>query len=255
MLITPHVIRNREQAQQVTEDFKKSLYTVRNELERIAREREKLQQQPLLEKPPLPGPSGDQPPKPPAPAPAPTAAPAGSAPSGLPLKKINSRSELHSSNTDLNSVRPAEEFETVNAAPMASAFSAVALNPQGMKTAQAQPQPAYALSVTAQPKVTVATPIPKPMSPRMELKSTSLWAVQIAAMERRQDAEALAGVLRNKGYDAYVMQAEVDRKTWHRVRVGHSLARADAAKLQKTLQTGEKFGAAYMISRARKEEE
>ena len=74
-------------------------------------------------------------------------------------------------------------------------------------------------------------------------------------MARKQDAEALAAVLRNKGYEAYVMEADVDRKTWHRVRVGHSLARADAAKLQKTLQTVEKFGAAYVISRSRKDEE
>jgi hypothetical protein len=255
MLITPHVIRNREQAQQITDDFKKSLSTVRNELERMAREREKLQQKPLQDKPTLPGPSSDQPPKPPAPAPAPTAAPTSSGPSDLPLKKIQSRSESYSSNTDLSNLRPAEEFETVNAAPPASAFSAVVSNSQGVKTEQAKPQPAYALSATAQPKLTVALPIRKPMSPRTELKSTSLWAVQVAAMERKQDAEALAGVLRNKGYDAYVMEAEVDRKTWHRVRVGHSLARADAAKLQKTLQTAEKFGSAYMISRARKDEE
>jgi len=76
MLITPHVIYNRDQGQQVTEDFKKSLATVRNELDRIARERQKLQQQPL-EQPQtqtLPGPSGDVIPSP---APAPSAAPAG----------------------------------------------------------------------------------------------------------------------------------------------------------------------------------
>ena len=59
MLITPHVIRNREQGQQITEDFKKSLSTVRNELDRMAREREKLQKRPLEQKPSLPGPSGD----------------------------------------------------------------------------------------------------------------------------------------------------------------------------------------------------
>jgi len=35
MLITPHVVRNRDEAKQVTEDFKKSLSAVRNELERM----------------------------------------------------------------------------------------------------------------------------------------------------------------------------------------------------------------------------
>src|SRR5439155_7582877 len=91
MLITPHVIRSRDQAEQITEDFKKSLSTVRNELDRMAREREKLQQRPLLEqKPTLPGPSGDGPPPPnPPPAPAPSPAPAGPEAAGAPARELN----------------------------------------------------------------------------------------------------------------------------------------------------------------------
>jgi len=75
MLITPHVVRNRDEAKQVTEDFKKSLSAVRNELERMGRERQNLQQRPLENRPALPGPLSDPPPipNPPPPAPAPSA--------------------------------------------------------------------------------------------------------------------------------------------------------------------------------------
>jgi general secretion pathway protein D len=250
MLITPHVIRSREQGQQVTEDFKKSLSTVRNELERMAKERAKLQQQPLQDRPTLPGPSSDQPPNPPPPAPAPTAAPAGSGPAISPVKKINSRTEVYPSAMQLGSLRPEEESQTINAAPIESALSVATANPQVPAAAQAQPPPAYALTITSPPNsTTAAPPMPKPMSRRTEPKTTYLWTVQVAATIRRQDAEVVAGLLRDKGYDAYVMAAEVNGSLWHRIRVGQSLTRPDASKLQKTLQVSEKFASAYIISR------
>ena len=62
MLITPHVVRNRDEAQQVTEGFKEKLYGVRNELERFWMEQERLKsrrQQPAMppaEIPAVPGP-------------------------------------------------------------------------------------------------------------------------------------------------------------------------------------------------------
>ncbi len=246
MLITPHVIRNREQGQQITEDFKKSLSTVRNELERMAKERAKLQQQPLQDnKPALPGPSGDQPPKPPAPAPAPTAAPGVSGAPVIPLKKIDLRSELYPGSFEVGSLWPANQVEAVYAAP-----DPLPQSRENSQTLEAsQTQPVYALSVTQPNPTTVAPAVPKRVSTQAEVKPTYLWVVQVAAAARRQDAEAVAELLRHKGYDAYVMEAEVGGKIWHRVRVGQSLARADASKLQKTLQTAEKFESAYMVRR------
>ena len=61
MLITPHVVRNRDEAQQVTEGFKEKIYGVRNELERFWMEQERLkarrQQSPMppAENPAVPG--------------------------------------------------------------------------------------------------------------------------------------------------------------------------------------------------------
>jgi general secretion pathway protein D len=62
MLITPHVVRNRDEAQQVTEGFKEKIYGVRNELERFWMEQERMKSRrqqsptPPAELPAVPGP-------------------------------------------------------------------------------------------------------------------------------------------------------------------------------------------------------
>ncbi len=251
MLITPHVIRSRDQAQQITEDFKKSLSTVRNELDRMAREREKLQQRPLLDqKPTLPGPSGDvaPAPNPPPPAPAPSAAPVGPGASAAPVRKINLASKT-SPNDAVKGLPSAAGLQVLTPAPAGSTLSVQVENPQPVEVPQVAPQHAYALSVTRHPEKTSASAMSKPASAKEDLKSAQQWTVQVASMERKQDAEALASGLRDKGYDAYVVTADVNGKAWHRVRVGQSANLADASKLQKTLKMSEKLAAAYVISR------
>lgn len=251
MLITPHVIRSRDQAEQITEDFKKSLSTVRNELDRMAREREKLQQRPLLDqKPTLPGPSGDvaPAPNPSAPAPAPSAAPAGPEASAAPVRKINVSSKT-SPNDAIKGLPSAAGLQVLTPAPAGSTLSVQVENPQPAEVPQVAPQHAYALSVTRHPEKTSASAMSKPASAKEDLKSAQQWTVQVASMERKQEAEALASVLRDKGYDAYVVTADVNGKAWHRVRVGQSANLADASKLQKTLKMSEKLAAAYVITR------
>ena len=250
MLITPHVIRSRDQAEQITEDFKKSLSTVRNELDRMAREREKLQQRPLLEqKPTLPGPSGDVAPAPnPPPAPAPSAAPAGPEASAAPVRKINVSSKT-SPNDAVKGLPSATGLQVLTPPPAGGTLSVQVENPQPAEVPQVAPQHAYALSVTRHPEKTSASAMSKPASAKEDLKSAQQWTVQVASMERKQDAEALASVLGAKGYDAYVVTADVNGKAWYRVRVGQSANLADASKLQKTLKMSEKLAAAYVISR------
>jgi cell division septation protein DedD len=252
MLITPHVIRSRDQGQQITEDFKKSLSTVRNELDRMSREREKLQQQPLQQKPALPGPSGDvvPAPNPPAPAPAPSAAPSGSGASVTPLKKIAADSAPSASSDNMLDLMSVAAPEAVKMAPSAGIVSTDTKNPQQTGVPKPAPQPAYALSVTSRPEIPSNAAAPKPISsrPQVPLKPIQIWTVQVAAMARREDAEALAGMLRDKGYDAYVVTADVNAKTWHRVRVGQSPAIGDASQLQRTLKSSERFEAAYVVA-------
>ncbi len=89
MLITPHVIRNRDEARTVTEVFKRNLSSVRDELERIRRDQErnlerlKRQTQPQKPVTPVPAPTA------PSPAPAPSSAPMIPGVSQQPAKSIS----------------------------------------------------------------------------------------------------------------------------------------------------------------------
>jgi general secretion pathway protein D len=250
MLITPHVIRGHDDARQVTEDFKNSLGTIRNELERMAREKEKLMQSapPPLRQPAAPGPSGGQPSAPnlpatPAPAPAPSAAPAGPNASTAPMKTIifgPSGSPISVDADDL-------PFKSKGPLPQASEANPSQQNIANTAGGNDQPvmQPAMLAlavkngseshSVKLSPKTNPAGSKPGPV-----------WMVQVAAFAQKKDAEALATNLRALGYDAFTQQAEVDARLWHRVRVGKISNQKDALELQKTLKTNNKFEQAFI---------
>ena len=235
MLITPHVIFSRDQGQQVTEDFKKSLSAVRNELDRIARERQKLQQQPLQQQQPaLPGPSGDVAP----PAPAPSASPAIPEKPGAVLRQINSLAPvlpgLPQPPGDPVSSEVSRESEKIPSAP-----------------------PAYALSVTRpveppRPTAPVRSPMPPLAAPAptpfAASRSTREWAVQVAAMATAKDAQTTAEFLRRSGYDSYVMIFENQGTTWHRVRVGKFAEIRPAIQLKNSLADFAQFRQAYVAA-------
>jgi Flp pilus assembly secretin CpaC len=228
MLITPHVIRNRDQGQQITEDFKKSLSGVRNELDRMAREREKLQQIPMQQSPALPGPSGGPvPPPPPAPM-TPSAAPA--APQGgvTPLRKINAPSN----------VIPSESETRVLTPP--------AVPPPSDKVLSAEP--AYALSVIG-PIAPSRPSSPRPIvEPRPESKPARQWAVQVASLAGEKDAQKMAELLRKNGYEAYVTTFETESKIWHRVRVGRFVDLRAANELKTSISNATQFKQAYVAA-------
>jgi cell division septation protein DedD len=235
MLITPHVIFSRDQGQQVTEDFKKSLSAVRNELDRIARERQKLQQQPLQQQQPaLPGPSGDVAP----PAPAPSASPAIPEKPGAALRQINSLAPvlpgLPQPPGDPVSSEVSRESEKIPSAP-----------------------PAYALSVTRpveppRPTAPVRSPMPPLAAPAptpfAAARSTREWAVQVAALATAKDAQTTAEFLRRSGYDSYVMIFENQGTTWHRVRVGKFAEIRPAIQLKNSLADFAQFRQAYVAA-------
>ncbi len=230
MLITPHVIRSREQGQQITEDFKKSLSSVRNELERMAREREKLQQIPLPQSPALPGPSGGPAPpvNPIAPAPAP--APAPPPEPVAPLRNIslppNASLGLPQESTRATPANIFQEQPSAPSAPVAYALSLtrpVAAPPAATQTL-AKRQPAL------------------PPNPKRQ------WAVQVAALATANDAEKMANSLRHFGYEAYVITFANGGKTWHRVRIGRFADLQLAVQLKKSLVNSAKFKQAYVAA-------
>jgi len=241
MLITPHVIRNREESGQVTADFKKSLSTIRNELERMSREREKLQQLPLEQTPTLPGPSGDRPPIPPSPAPVQSGVPA--APKSVaPMRTISSPSD-----SSRSSVRSGGVDQLGNDGSRDSAISSRATSPQPMQVPRADLKPAYALSVAAvQPKAVSTPTVAKPPKVSAGNISPAKWAVQVASIAEKKDADAMALLLRNNGYDAYVMTAHAENKIWHRVRVGQFADIGAAKQLRQSLITTPQFKDAYL---------
>lgn len=261
MLITPHVIRDRGEARQATEDFKNSLGAVRDELERMAREKAKLLQSapPPQPQPAVPGAPTNQPPAsnlpakpapspaPPAPAPAPTAAPAPHA-SNKPMKEIifgpkGSAIAAGAQALPLPVKQPAGsllEAYVTNAAPAPEARSGT--GERNKRQATSPGAAALALNKGESPHAAKGSPGNNGSKPG------PVWMVQVAAFAQKKDAEALATRLRTLGYDAFTVEAEVDAKTWHRVRVGKVPHRKDAAELQKALKTNHKFEQAFLVN-------
>ena len=90
-----------------------------------------------------------------------------------------------------------------------------------------------------QPKETA----PKPAEPPPK-KTGSGWIFQVASLTEREKAAAMASNLKSKGFPAFVEEAEVNGRTYYRVRVGPRQERKDidalaAAVRDKTGQSGQ----------------
>jgi general secretion pathway protein D len=244
MLITPRVIRSRDEAQTASEEFKSKLGAVRNELDRIERERAKS-------KPHVPPPAQTPAiPKEEIPPPAPSrTAPGAGAMWAPPYDSIAS---LVNQGQVLTPVTPAEP--TIEATPMLQLMSKSKSDAQ--PAAQQDPakrggvvaRPAYALSFAPyKPPVPVAPSrnmIARLAQPRINRE----WAVQLAALAEKKDAESIVNTLQKNGYEAYVMTIQTGTKTWHRVRVGQMADVKVANELKKTLASTTAFKQAYVAA-------
>lgn len=235
MLITPHVIRNRDEARTVTHEFKNSLATVRNELERIARDQAKLKPKPLPQAlPPMPEPNPIEPMPQPTPS---SIAPrqGGWVPSIAPpvgVAMFAGQAQAHTTvPMEGRAEEPAENFP----APEINR-EVVTPKPQG-----------FALSLAPVP-VQVPAPIvtAKPAAGKNANKQSRIWALQVAALAENRDAESMAAKLRKVGHQAYVLTSQVAEKIWHRVRIGKFENQNDAQELKKALATSKEFRQAYV---------
>jgi general secretion pathway protein D len=297
MLITPHVVRNRDEAQQVTEGFKEKLFGVRNELERFWLEQERLKSRrpqspmPPAEIPAVPG-AGDN-----LPAPGPNT----SIPRGMPGPALpqhtpqNPAPPQPSMSFDKRGRKNASSMGTPSATftpnrpeDVAAVTELTNRNPplpwppsvqesqaeqwqfEPMQVAQGPEQPEgipSALSVRsidpvghferpASTTVSVGNPIAPParvitIAKKIDraTRTTDLnhiWMVQVASLPQEKDADQMADRLRQKGYDARVMRAEVDNRLRYRVRVGELTTRNEAIELNNTLKANEKFADSYI---------
>jgi general secretion pathway protein D len=246
MLITPHVIRNRDEGTATTEELKSKLSALRNDLERMRLDRERdlekmkrdWQEQ---QKPAVPTPS-DEPPSP-----SPSSSPVRPESSVAPLRNINLSPER------LPSIPPthAPEISRGPASLLVSRVSAPQTAPTEKKVTEPVQQrketPGPVALVVPKEQPRVATPATN--SAREPSRRGAVWTVQVASLNQTRDAEGVAGKLKVKGYDSYVVAAEVKSKLWHRVRVGQGVDLSEAFELQTRLKDKENFDQAFIALR------
>ena len=73
-----------------------------------------------------------------------------------------------------------------------------------------------------------------------------VWSVQIKSSPDRKFADTWVSRLKNKGYDAFVVEGDVKGQIWYRVRVGHFTARQEAEDLRMNLETQEGLSGGFL---------
>jgi DedD protein len=73
-----------------------------------------------------------------------------------------------------------------------------------------------------------------------------VWTVQVKSSPEKKYADSWADRLKTKGYDAFVVDADVKGQTWYRVRVGHFAARQEAEALRATLESKEGLSGSFL---------
>lgn len=76
-----------------------------------------------------------------------------------------------------------------------------------------------------------------------------VWRAQVNAYPDERSAKTIVDRLKNKGYNAYVTEAQNKGKTWYRVSVGKYGSREEAEKTVEMLKTKENFPKAFAASR------
>ena len=255
ILITPHVVRNRAESRDVTEELKGRLSAVKNELERLERERAAKQPStPQAVRPytapslPAPSPAVPTPPSLPAPSPAvPTPggpAPAPTRPPGVSMAPTNSTSvpapqiaaAMPMNNAMVEPVQPMPVQRAMLSPPPQSEATPEQESPTDSAGTDRVGALLNSIETNGAESPNIANPRPQTVRP-----TAQVWVVQVASFVTDKEAQTLASKLKGKGYDANVASAEVSGKTWYRVEVGHLASRNEARELQKNLQVTEKI--------------
>lgn len=79
--------------------------------------------------------------------------------------------------------------------------------------------------------------------------STHSWSVQIASTQDEKIALQLQDKLKNQGYDAFIVEADVNSARWYRVRVGRFGAKQEAEATRQVLQSKENIRSAFVIGK------
>jgi cell division septation protein DedD len=78
---------------------------------------------------------------------------------------------------------------------------------------------------------------------------SKVWRAQVNAYPDERSAKQIVDRLKNKGYNAYVTEAQNKGKTWYRVSVGKYGSRDEAEKIVEALRSKENFTKAFSASK------
>jgi len=118
------------------------------------------------------------------------------------------------------------------------------------QTKEASPAPKPVEKKTEKTPSPEAAPKPAPPVETAESKESGKgWTVQVNAFPDEKSAKTWVDRLKNKGYKAYVAEANAKGKIWYRVRVGQYNTREEAKKVEEALKTKENYTKAFIASR------
>ena len=172
----------------------------------------------------------------PVPAPAPGSDPTtAAAPPPPPVEDVTYPKRLGKQNGPEDQLKPAPD----RAAPAASAHAATAAPAPAAAASRPLPTPPPA---PVKEPARAPAPAPAPAAaPSSAEPSGQGFAVQIAALNVRSEADAIAKRLSSKGYAAYVMTPANGTPSVFRVRVGKFTTRREAETIAAKLQKEEQF--------------
>ena len=84
--------------------------------------------------------------------------------------------------------------------------------------------------------------------PAKRQQPTNAWSVQAMATTDKQLANDWLQKLKAKGYDAFLIAADINGKTWHRVRIGTFETREEAENLRAALRAKDGFRDAFVTA-------
>jgi cell division septation protein DedD len=114
------------------------------------------------------------------------------------------------------------------------------------EAAKSAPRPPAAKSADEATSSPVAQEERQIVQPAKKESLEKVWTVQVKSSPEKKYADSWADRLKTKGYDAFVVDADVKGQTWYRVRVGHFAARQEAEALRATLESKEGLSGSFL---------
>lgn len=112
--------------------------------------------------------------------------------------------------------------------------------------AKSAPRPPAAKSADEASSSPAAQEERQNLQPAKKESLERVWTVQVKSSPDKKFADRWADRLKTKGYDAFVVDADVKGQTWYRVRVGHFAARQEAEALRTTLESKEGLSGSFL---------